>query len=98
MKVDKKTIENTAELAKLYLSDQDKEELTKEMSDIITYVEKISELETSDIKPTDNIADLKNVFREDVVKESIDRSEIEKIAPQYDNNYFVVPKIIEGSH
>lgn len=96
MKIDEKQILYVAELARLDLSDEDKKEFSRQLSDIIDYVEKINELDTGSISPTDHIVELNNVFREDAVRPSIDRSEIEKMAPRFEEGHVIVPKIIEG--
>ena len=93
--IDSKTIDKTAKLANLKLSDTEKKQYTETLSGIINYVEKISQLDTTDVKPTDHIADLYNVLREDVPHQSMDRAVTEKMAPQFENGHFVVPKIIE---
>ncbi len=95
MKFDENVIEKTAKLARLELSEKEKSEFTKQLSDILSYVEKINELDTESVKPADHIVDLKNVFREDRAGKSIDISKIEEIAPAFENGHFVVPKIIE---
>jgi aspartyl-tRNA(Asn)/glutamyl-tRNA(Gln) amidotransferase subunit C len=96
MAIDSKIIERTAALANLYISEDEKTAYTKQIADIISYVEKINTLDTSNISPTDHIEELSNVFRADTVLPSIDRAEIEKMAPQFDRGHIVVPKIIDG--
>lgn len=95
MKIDEKEIVKVANLARLDLSGEEKAEFSKQLNDIIEYVEKISELDTSDVKPADHIVDLKNVTRADEVKESLQPSDLEKIAPRFENGHIVVPRIIE---
>ncbi len=95
MAIDRKTIERTAELANLYLTEQEKTDYEKQLNDILSYVEKINEIDTSAVEATDHIEEIKNVFRADEVIQSIDRDEIEKIAPKFKNGHITVPKIIE---
>ena len=97
MKIDEDIITKISDLARLELTDQEKTEFTKQLSDIISYVEKINELDTSRTAPADHIVDLKNVFREDQKEESLDREAIKKIAPLFENGHIVVPKIIESN-
>lgn len=96
MKIDETLIEKTARLARLELTTEEKHEFSKQLSDIINYVEKINELDTDSVTAADHIIDLKNIFRKDEAKASIERSEIEKIAPGFENGHIIVPKIIEG--
>ena len=96
MSIDVRTIEYTAELSSLYVSDEEKKQYAAQLSQIISYVEKINKLDTSNVEPTDHIAELKNVFRTDTVLPSIDPEAIRAIAPEFDRGHIVVPKIIDG--
>jgi aspartyl-tRNA(Asn)/glutamyl-tRNA(Gln) amidotransferase subunit C len=95
MKIEKKDIIKVAQLARLEVSPDEMDEFSKQLSGIIEYVEKINELDTSNVEPADHIVEVKNVFRKDIVKGSIERSELEKIAPDFREGQIVVPKIIE---
>ena len=95
MKIEENDIIKVAKLARLDLSPEEKDEFSKQLSGIIEYVEKINELDTSTVEAADHIVELNNVFRKDVVKKSIERHELEKIAPDFQDGYIVVPKIIE---
>ncbi|PKL36203.1 MAG: Asp-tRNA(Asn)/Glu-tRNA(Gln) amidotransferase GatCAB subunit C [Spirochaetae bacterium HGW-Spirochaetae-1] len=97
MKIDKDQITKVSRLARLELTEEEKLEFSRQLSDIIEYVEKIKELDTASIEPADHIVELKNVFRSDTVGPSLPVSELEKIAPSFENGHIVVPKIIEGS-
>ena len=96
MSIDVRTIEYTAELSSLYVSEEEKTQYAAQLSQIISYVEKINKLDTSNVEPTDHIAELKNVFRADTVLPSIDPEAIKAIAPEFDRGHIVVPKIIDG--
>lgn len=95
MKIDEKEIVKVAELARLDLTEDEKGEFSKQLNDIIEYVEKINELDTSGVNPADYNVDLKNVTRDDDVKKSLDTGDIEKIVPAFANGHIVVPRIIE---
>ncbi|HNX23320.1 MAG TPA: Asp-tRNA(Asn)/Glu-tRNA(Gln) amidotransferase subunit GatC [Spirochaetota bacterium] len=95
MKIEEIDIIKVAKLARLDLSPEEKDEYSRQLSGIIEYVEKINELDTSMVEAADHIVELNNVFRKDAVKNSIDRSELEKIAPDFKEGYIIVPKIIE---
>ena len=96
MKIDKDQITKVSNLARLELTNEESNEFSKQLSDIVTYVEKINELDTENIEPADHIVDLKNVQRKDKKHASIDIKDIEGIAPDFDNGHFVVPQVIEG--
>jgi aspartyl-tRNA(Asn)/glutamyl-tRNA(Gln) amidotransferase subunit C len=95
MKITKETIEHIANLSKLELSEQELSKLTTDMENIILYVDKLNELDTTDIEPTAHIIPLRNVFREDIVKESFNREDILMNAPSNESGCFKVPKIVE---
>ncbi len=95
MKINENEIKKVAKLARLDLSADEREEFSRQLNDIIEYVEKINELDTSGVKPADHIVELSNVFRADIVQKSIDTAEIEKMAPSFMEGHIVVPRIIE---
>ena len=73
-----KDIEYVAGLAKLKIPESDMENLTRQMTDIVEMANKISELDTENVEPTNHILKVQNVMREDEVKPSYDRNEIIK--------------------
>ena len=87
-------IEYVAKLAKLSLSDEEKERLVSQMGDIVEFANEISKLDTEGVKPTNHILEVSNVFREDEVKPSDNREEILKTAPVKEAGCIVVPNII----
>ena len=97
MNIDREQILKVAKLARLELSDDEIAEFTGQLSEIISYVEKINMLETDDVKPADHIVTLNNVFRNDKTGKSIEISEIENMAPEFGDGHIVVPRIIEGN-
>ncbi len=89
-------VDNVANLARLYLSDSEKEGVKKELSDMIDFADKLAEADTSGVEPTNHIAPLENVFREDVVKNPTDRRDLlMSNAPTKENGYFSVPHSFE---
>ena len=95
MKIDTNAITKFAALSKLELSEEEKTEFSQQLSDIANRIDKLNELDTANVKPTDQVLDLKNVFREDIVKPSMSPEETAKTAPAFEDNMFVVPQIIE---
>ncbi len=94
MKVTQKDIEYIAKLSKLKLNENEMEEYVEDLNKIIGYVEKLNELDTSNVEPLSHPVMKENAFREDVVKTSIDRNKVLKNAPEADDEYFRVPKVI----
>lgn len=89
-------VEYVAGLAQLTLDDAAKERLAKEMGDILTYMDTLNELDTSDVEPMMHVLDMTNVYREDVVGQSLDRETALSNAPKTDGEYFLVPRILDA--
>ena len=94
MKIDANSITKFAALSKLELSEEEKIEFSRQLSGVIERLDKLDELDTANIEPTERVHDLKNVFREDIIKPSMSTKEIVKTAPAFEDNTFVVPQII----
>jgi len=95
MKITKKEVEYVAHLARLKLTPEDAENFTARLDEILTYFEKLEELDTSKVEPTSHSIPLVNAFREDVVKPSLGVEESLSNAPDKEGNFFKVPRIIE---
>jgi aspartyl-tRNA(Asn)/glutamyl-tRNA(Gln) amidotransferase subunit C len=95
MKITKMEVEQVARLARLELSDQEQDKLTDQLSNILTYVEKLNELETSGVAPTSHVLDMKNVMRDDIAVESLTQEQALANAPEKAAGHYKVPKIIE---
>lgn len=94
MAVTKKDVEKIAELARLKYSDEELENFTPQMNNILSYMDKLNELDTENVKPLSHPVEQTNVFREDKLKTSISKEEALKNAPAKDANHFKVPKVI----
>jgi aspartyl-tRNA(Asn)/glutamyl-tRNA(Gln) amidotransferase subunit C len=95
MKIDSKTVDKLAELAKLEFDDASKEAIIKDLNRIVTFVEKLNELDTSSVEPLVYLTEDTNVMREDVVKQEISQQDALKNAPKKDSDYIKVPKVID---
>ncbi len=89
------TIEYVGILANLMLSDEEKEQAKKDMGSMLDYIDKLGELDTSDVEPMSHIFPVNNVFREDVVTNGDDRDNIIANAPEEKDGSFVVPKAFD---
>ncbi|MFO7527116.1 MAG: Asp-tRNA(Asn)/Glu-tRNA(Gln) amidotransferase subunit GatC [Ignavibacteriaceae bacterium] len=96
MPVTKKDVEKIAELARLKFSDDELQSFTKDMNRILEYVEKLKELNTENIEPLSHPNRGTNVFRDDELKNSVQPEEALKNAPDKDDKFFKVPKVIKG--
>ena len=89
------TIEYVGILAKLELSDEEKEQAKKDMANMLDYIDTLNELDTSGVEPMSHVFPVNNVFREDVVTNGDDREEILANAPEAKGGAFVVPKTVD---
>lgn len=95
MKLDNQTIERMAHLARLEVNEADKVSLLKDMENILSFMEKLNELDTSGVDPLIYQTDEVNVFRDDITKKDITPAHALKNAPLHDGVYFKVAKVIE---
>ncbi len=95
MKISKQEVEHVAKLARLELSEQEMTLYTGQLSDILTYIEKLNELDTSQVEATAHVLDIKNVMRDDVPSTCLTQEQALANAPDKDAGHYRVPKIIE---
>jgi aspartyl-tRNA(Asn)/glutamyl-tRNA(Gln) amidotransferase subunit C len=88
-------IGDIALLARLELSDKEKDLFSRQLGSIIKYIEKLNELDTARVEPTAHVLPLHNVFREDEVQPSLPREMALQNAPERNEQFYRVPKIIE---
>lgn len=94
-KITKADVEYVAGLAQLTLDEAAKERLVEELGAILTYMDKLNELDTSNIEPMMHVLEIKNVMREDEVTPSLGRDAALANAPKTDGEYFLVPRILD---
>ena len=95
MKIDNDTVDKIAHLARLEFNNEAKEEIKKDMNNMLSFIDKLNELNTDGIEPLVYMSDETNVLRNDEVKQEITQQEALKNAPKHDSDYFKVPKVIE---
>ncbi len=89
-----KDVEYLGNLARISLTEDEKTQFEKELEKIIYYVSQLSRVATDKVSPTWHVLPVTNVFRDDEVKKNTDREEILSNAPERDDRFFRVPKII----
>lgn len=94
-KIDREQARKVAKLSRLELTDGEIEEFAGQLSAILDYVEKMNELDTTDVEPLAHCLPVSNVFRKDCVKESLGTQKALANAPQRDEEFFKVPKILD---
>ncbi len=92
MKMD---IEKVAKLARLELSEEERETFGSQLEQVLTYMEQLNRLDTTGVEPTSHAIPLSNVFRGDEVRPSFPQEEVLAIAPEEEEGHFKVPRIIE---
>ncbi len=94
-RITKEQVKHVAHLARLSFSEEEMELLTEQLDAIIGFAEQLNELNTDGIEPTTHVLDVKNVLREDVVKESLANEVALKNAPDQQDGQVKVPSILE---
>lgn len=92
MQITDETIEYVGILAKLELSDEEKEQAKKDMSNMLDYVGMLNELDTEGVEPMSHAFPIHNVFREDEVVNGDDRENMLSNAPEQKSGAYIVPK------
>ncbi len=95
MKITEEEVRKIAVLARLALSDDETKRLAGEMDSILSYVEKLSELDTDGIAPTAHAVEIVNAFREDAVSSDSDARRAVENAPEKEGDLYLVPRVIE---
>ncbi len=93
--ISNETIEYVGILAKLELSDEEKEEAKRDMGRMLDYIDKLNELDTEGVEPMSHVFSMNNVFREDAVVNGDDRENILANAPEQKDGAFKVPRTVE---
>ena len=94
-KISDETIEYVGILAKLDLSDEEKEAAKKDMGRMLDYIDMLTQLDTEGVEPMSHVFPVHNVFREDVVTNGDDRENMLANAPEQRDGAFVVPRTVE---
>ena len=95
MSIGIKDVEHVANLARLELSDSDKEQFAGQLNAILKYAEKLNELDTSEIEPTSHVLPIVNVMRDDEIKPSLPIEKAMLNAPEEEDDQFKVPAVLE---
>ncbi|MCL0029702.1 Asp-tRNA(Asn)/Glu-tRNA(Gln) amidotransferase subunit GatC [Dehalococcoidia bacterium] len=95
MKLDREEVEHIARLARLGLSEAEREIFQSQLSDILENFDILQELDTGDIPPTAHVIEMENVIRDDEVAPSLARDDILANAPRQENGFFRVRAVLE---
>ncbi len=97
MAIDRAAVDHVARLARLALSDDERQRMQVELGAILEHVEKIQALELDGVAPTSHSIPLRNVMRADEVRPSLDQATALANAPEAEDGRFQVPRIIEDA-
>ncbi|MBK1667156.1 Asp-tRNA(Asn)/Glu-tRNA(Gln) amidotransferase GatCAB subunit C [Rhodovibrio sodomensis] len=95
MAVDKDTVAGIAKLARIKVDDAEQEALTKELSNILGWIDELGELDTEGVQPMTSVVEVQHSLRKDVIKDGDRQDDILKNAPESKQGYFVVPRVVE---
>ena len=95
MKISNDLVEHIAHLARLEFEGEDLNTIRQDMEKIITFMDKLSELDTNNVEPLIFMNPSYNVLREDVARTTITQKEALKNAPKKDSDYFRIPKVLD---
>ncbi len=95
MTIDLKTIKHVSKLSRISLEDEKAKKLTVDLNSIFEFIEKLNELKTDNVEPLTSIAETTLKFRNDEVKSENIREKILKNSPSDNQDFFVVPKVVE---
>jgi len=95
--IDKDTVKHIALLSRLSLSDKELELYSNQLASILSYIKRLDEVDIKGVPPTSHaLSTLKNVFRKDILKPSLNAEEALKNSPSREENFFKVPPVIEN--
>ena len=95
MKIDTETVDKIAHLARLEFKNESKAQIINDTNNMLSFIEKLNELDATNVEPLIYMSNEVNVLREDDVRHDISQQEALKNAPKKDSDYFKVPKVIE---
>ncbi|MHC4951402.1 MAG: Asp-tRNA(Asn)/Glu-tRNA(Gln) amidotransferase subunit GatC [Planctomycetota bacterium] len=96
-KIDEAQVRRVALLSRLELSDAEVTQFSTQLSAIVEYIEKLNELDTDNVEPLAHCLPVHNVFREDVPRPSLSNDAALANAPEHEDEYFKVPKILDDN-
>lgn len=95
MLINRELLDKIAHLSRLEFNEQDADKMVDDMSTIVSWVEKLNEVDTTGVEPLTTMTYEINSFREDVPKVTLTREEALKNAPKANDEFFLVPKVLE---
>jgi aspartyl-tRNA(Asn)/glutamyl-tRNA(Gln) amidotransferase subunit C len=95
MKLNRKDVEHVALLSRLELSENELDKFTGQLDAILEYIDVLNQVDTSAVEPMAHVLELRNVMRPDMARPSLPQKAALQNAPEAENGFFKVPKIVE---
>ncbi len=95
MAIDPEIVDRVARLARLELSAEERDALTRDLAEILEHCARLNRLDTEDVEPTSHVIELTNVFRDDAVGRPLPRDAVLAGAPDQEDGFFKVPAVLE---
>jgi aspartyl-tRNA(Asn)/glutamyl-tRNA(Gln) amidotransferase subunit C len=95
MAITREQVLHVAKLSRIEVSETDIEKLSTDMAKIVELVEKINEVDTTNVEPLSNVQELESVMRDDIAGAMLPIDTIKKLAPKFESGHIVVPAVIE---
>jgi len=94
MKIQAQQLEYVADLARIKLDNNETELFSRHLNAILNYIDKLNQLDTTNVEPMSHVLNMGNVLRQDVLRDSLSQTESLKNAPASENGFFKTPKVI----
>ena len=95
MKIDLKTVKHISKLSRISIDEEKAKKLSKDLNSIFKFIEKLNELDTKNVEPLSSIVQKNLKLRKDQIKSKNIREDILKNSPENNEDFFVVPKVVE---
>ena len=95
MTIDLKTIKHISKLSRISVDDEKAKKLAEDMNSIFDFIEKLNQLDTNNVEPLTSVAETTLKLREDEVKSGNIREQVLKNSPEDNEDFFVVPRVVE---
>lgn len=94
-RITREDVERLADTARLYILEDEIEQMTEELNKIIEYARTLQEVDTTGVEPTTHVIELTNIMRDDIPEEGMDRDLLFKNAPDHEDGQFKVPSVLD---
>lgn len=93
--IDRRVVDHVARLARLDLSDEERDRFTRQLAGLLEYFAALQQLDTEGVEPTSHVVEMANVTREDAARPGLNREAVLAGAPEHEEGFFKVPPVIE---